>query len=245
MHPALHTQTVQHQVLHSLGTFCYYLMMPYRKVQFAPNEYYHLVNRGVGKKVLFKDKRDYSRFLFLILHLQYADTPRNISRHITYFVQHQVFNINTEVLGNRLVELTAFTLMPNHFHLVVRELGDSNVSDYMQRVLNAYAKYFNTKYKVTGHLFEGPFRAVHVEDNDQLLYVSAYVHRNPIEIANWKSRAHKYPWSSYQDYIGHNRWGGILQRDIILDQFESPSEYKNYIETSGAKETALDNVESP
>jgi putative transposase len=221
--------------------------MPYRKIIFTPDNYYHLINRGVGKKLLFRDKRDYSRFLFLILYLQYSKTPQNISRHITHYVKHRVFNIkeNKDTLGERLVELVAFTIMPNHFHLIIKELGDANISDYMQRVLDAYAKYFNTKYKTVGHLFEGPFRAIHAVENYHILYLSAYLHRNPRDIPKWKNREHRYPWSSYQDYLGNNRWGKLLATNVILNEFKNSTEYKNYVESSGAKEIALDSHEFP
>jgi len=77
-----------------------------------------------------------------------------------------MFNIDEEdikkSLGKRQVELAAFSLMSNHFHLVVKELVDGGVSKYLQKMLNAYTKYFNTKYKKSGHLFQGPFRAVHI-----------------------------------------------------------------------------------
>ena len=72
--------------------------------------------------------------------------------------------------------------MPNHFHLIVKEVKEGGISAYMQRVLNAYTKYYNAKHDTSGHLFQGPFRAIHIADNDQLLYVSAYIHLNCREI---------------------------------------------------------------
>jgi len=168
--------------------------------------------------------------------MQFAKTPNNITRQVNYFVKHQVFNIKDEILDDRLVELVAFTLMPNHFHLIVRELGDSNVSDYMQRVLNAYAKYFNAKYDQSGHVFQGPFRAVHITDDAQLQYTSAYVHRNPRELRKWRGREHLYPWSSYQDYLFVNRWKPLLNNDAILGQYAPVAAYREFVEESGAKE---------
>ena len=88
----------------------------------------------------------------------------------------------------------------------------------MQRVLNAYAKYFNTKYQRVGHVFEGPFRAVFIESNEQFLYLSAYLHCNPRELPNWKNKAYNYPRSTYQDYIGKNRWGEFVERSGAKDR---------------------------
>ena len=83
------------------------------------------------------------------------------------------------MITSRYVELVSFAFIPNHFHLIVHEKKENGISQYMQRILNAYTKYFNAKYKKTGHLFQGPFKAVHTESNEQLLHLSAYIHRNP------------------------------------------------------------------
>ena len=106
---------------------------------------------------------------------------------------------------------------------------------YLQRVETGYAKYFNAKYKKRGHLFQGPFRAVPVETNDQLLYLSAYIHRNPRDIKEWGGKEATYPWSSYQDFIGENRWGELLEQDIILHQFSRNNTYRKFLKTSTAK----------
>ena len=125
--------------------------------------------------------------------------------------------------------------MPNHFHLTVKEVAEGGISQYMQRVLNAYTKYYNAKYNKFGHLFQGPYKIVHIEDNRQLLHLSAYIHRNPRELKKWRQKEDKYPWSSYQDYVFENRWGNLLSQNIISDQFESKHEYHNFVKTSTAK----------
>lgn len=208
--------------------------MPTRRIVFAPDEYYHLYNRGTQKTNIFLDDRDRIRFLFLVLYFQLQETPQNISRQVSYFVKHRMFNIEVSV-KKRLVDLVAFSLMPNHFHLLVKEAEEGGISKYLQKLLNAYTKYFNTKYEKSGHLFQGPFKAVHIKDNDQLLYASAYVHRNPREIKEWKNRDHLYPWSSFQDYSEDNRWDKLLVCNSILEQFTSRNEYKNWVISSAAK----------
>jgi putative transposase len=134
------------------------------------------------------------------------------------------------------VELSSFALMPNHFHLIVKETKERGMGKYMQRVLNSYTKYFNTRYGVSGHLFEGPYKAVHIESNEQLLHLSAYIHLNPREFNEWHKKEVNFPWSSYQDYIKENRWRNLLKIEIITEQFKNKNEYKNFVETSGAKE---------
>ena len=211
-----------------------------RKVQFAVGQFYHIYNRGVNKQNIFLDRRDYVRFLFILLSFQSELPVYNISRYVSTFIKHSVFNITEKIFDKitekKIVELVSFVLMPNHFHLILHEIEDGGISRYMQKVLNAYAKYFNTKYKRSGHLFQGPFQAVFIETNEQLLHLSAYVHRNPRELKGWKNKEHKYPWSSFQDFCNENRWGELLVPNIIMEQFKSPEEYKDFMDTSGAKD---------
>jgi len=210
-----------------------------RKTRITIGEYYHIYNRGNDKQNIFLDARDWIRFLFLILYFQSPVVFYNISRPVSNFVRHRVFNIPADeiekIVKNRTVKLVSFALMPNHFHLIVHEFKEGGISQYMQRVLNAYTKYFNAKYKKTGHLFQGPFHSVHIKDNEQLLHLSAYIHRNPREIKQWKNKECQYPWSSYQDLIAQNRWGNLLNHEIITGQFSNQKEYKDFIETSGTK----------
>ncbi|MFH0803883.1 MAG: transposase [Candidatus Tagabacteria bacterium] len=210
-----------------------------RTVKIIPGEYYHIYNRSVNKQKIFLDERDWIRFLFLILYFQSPINFPQIGRSISYFVKNRAFDIKKEVVDkiikNRYVELINFCIMPNHFHLTIREIKENGVSQYMQRILTAYTKYFNTKYGRSGHLFQGPFQIVHIKNNEQLLHLSAYIHRNPRELKQWKEKEHQYPWSSYQDYIEENRWNNILKPQIILEQFSNKREYKDFIKTSGTK----------
>ncbi|MCX6786511.1 MAG: transposase [Candidatus Kaiserbacteria bacterium] len=210
-----------------------------RNVQISIGEYYHVYNRGTQKKIIFHDTSDYSRFLFLILFFQSDIVFDQISRRVRRFVQHRVFDIGaedvTKIIKNRYVELTAFCLMPNHFHLILKETQENGIARYMQRVLNGYTKYYNTRYRVSGHLFQGPYRAIHIEDDDQLLYLSTYIHRNVRGLQQWKSNEQKYEWSSYQDYIDKSRWDKLLSTEVVLGQFKTASEYEMFVRTSIAK----------
>ena len=78
--------------------------------------------------------------------------------------------------------------MPNHFHLIIVAIKDNGVSEYMRRIQDAYTKYYNAKYERTGHLLQGPYKAVNIKNNNQLLYLSTYIHRNPREISEWKNK---------------------------------------------------------
>ena len=211
-----------------------------RKEKNVRGEYYHVINRGNNKQTIFKDERDLARFLFLILYFQSPVGLCNISRQVAYFLKNDEFNVSKiatkEITENRNVELIAFVLMPNHFHLILKEHKENGISNYMQRILTSHSKYFNAKNKTTGHLFQGPFKIILIKDDPQLLYLSAYAHNNARELKRWNGREHLFPWSSYQDYVGENRWGELLKPDIILDQFPNKEKYKSFVQKSGAKE---------
>ena len=207
----------------------------------APGEYYHVYNHGVLKRDIFLDTRDYARFLFLLLfHQSPTITFFNLGREVSHFVRHRMFNISVQdikqINKTKRVQLVAFALMPNHFHLLLQEQSGTGISKYLQRLGNGYTKYFNTRYKQNGHLFQGPYQSVHISDNDQLLYTSAYLHRNCTELKGWNNREHIYPWSSYADFIGNNRWTGLLKPDIIFEQFLNGKDYQRWVKESGAKD---------
>ena len=210
-----------------------------RKIQISLGEYYHIYNRGNNKQTVFYNNSDFARFLFLLLCLQSPFVFESMSRYTKLFVQSLALNMSEDVLGsiiaNRFVDLVCFTLMQNHFHLILREKKEGGISRYLHRILTAYTKYANIKYEKSGHVFQGTFQAVHIKDNEQLLYLSAYIHRNPHKLARWQDREQQYPWSSYQDYCGVNRWGGLLQSDILTSQFTNDKDYLEYVKSSGAK----------
>jgi len=213
-------------------------------LRIAPGEYYHIFNRAVSKQVIFHDFGDYARFLFLILYFQAPVKILHISRAVKDFVKYfsqsgqssaLTTGLEKEIVKKRMVELIAFCIMPNHFHLLLKELEEGGIAAYMQRVLTAYSKYYNTKYEKSGHVFQGPYRAVHIKDDRQLLHVSAYIHRNAREISRWFRKEDHYPWSSYQDFIGENRWEGLLLPEMILGEFKNKKKYHEFVKTSPAK----------
>lgn len=217
--------------------------MPTRKITFAEGEYYHILARGVGKQKIFFSERDYARFIFYILFFQATVSILHIGRRVTDFLKTGDFGIPpqtvNEIAKKRSTELVNFTFMPNHIHLTVGEIKKGGISKMMQRALDGYTRYIHTKYKKSGHIFEGPFRAVHIKSNDQLLYLSTYIHKNPKGLKEWHHKWEQYPWSSHQDYAGKNRWGKLLASEIILDQFKSLKEYERFTKESVAKEKEI------
>lgn len=207
-----------------------------RITELAEGEYYHIYNRGNRGHEIFIDDVDRARFLFLIMYFQSSVTIRNPGQQAKNYLREKSFRVmpltTAKVVQSRCTHLVNFAMMGNHFHITLFEKKENGISKYMHRVQMAYAKYFNTKYKKVGHLFEGAFHSVRVRGNTQLLHLSAYIHKNPHAIREWRGREHLYPWSSYQDYLAKNRWDALLQPDIVRGQFGTADAYKKFVDAS-------------
>ncbi len=207
---------------------------------FSQQGYYHIYNRGALKQTLFHDQKDYARFLFLLLAQQGNNTflkiTRLLGKHRMLDIQQTLEEKVDDIARERQVEVINFCIMPNHFHVTLHELQDGGISRYMQKILNGYGKYFNKKYEKSGHVFQGAYKCKHVIDDQQIFYLSAYIHKNPNELSKWKNNIVNYPWSSYQDYIQKNRWGSLISSDIILDAHPSAKEYEKFVQSTSAKE---------
>lgn len=201
-----------------------------RKVKFAPREYYHIFSRGVEKRKIFLDKKDYERFLALLYILNQED-----HFHVSNFLnkgQKNILDLYKQECSKPLVSILAYALMPNHFHLVVQEIIESGISTFMMKLLTAYSMYFNIKYERSGPLFVRPFRSEHIGDDAYFRYLFAYVHLNCVELfeKGWKENGiknHKgaeeflenYRYSSYQDFCG----SGYRPESHILDMKNLPN----------------------
>jgi hypothetical protein len=141
-----------------------------------------------------------------------------------------------EIILHREVRLIAFCLRRNHFHLIVQEVTDGGIAKYLQRLGNSHTKYVNIKHGTGGHLFQSRYQAVHITDNEQLLYTSAYLHKHEPRL--------NFPWSSYQDYVRKNRWPDLLDPSVILDQFSDGKDYETWLPSTVAKEKDLDLIET-
>jgi putative transposase len=214
-----------------------------RNVSFAPGEFYHLYNRGTEKRNIFSGRSDYERFLAL-LYFSNSTTSVHISNQQQNNQGRTLIELFTDVeRGTPLVDLIAYCLMPNHFHLVVREIKDGGVSRFMQKVVTGYTMYFNIRYERSGALFQGKFKARHIRNDNYLKYIMAYVHLNPIKLfdAKWKEQGMRdqrrakvylgdYRYSSYLDYMGEKRVQNIvLNQHALPEYFETPKSFKEYV----------------
>ncbi|MBI3260795.1 transposase [Candidatus Berkelbacteria bacterium] len=130
---------------------------------------------------------------------------------------------------DQLVSVICFELMPNHWHFLLRQEKDHGISQMVSQISNSYTKHFNTKYERVGPLFQGPFKAVLIESEEQLLHVSRYIHLNALVglvVPNFETLV-KYPWSSLSDYLkGESDW---LDMALVMAHFKSSSDYLGFL----------------
>jgi REP element-mobilizing transposase RayT len=188
-----------------------------RKTPFAVGEYFHVYNRGVDKRPIFNDKKDLDRFFQSIVEFNSVEPigsiflnsiPKNKLRRPT----------------SQLVEFVAYCLNHNHYHFVIKQLVVGGISEFMKRLGGGYAKYFNEKNNRSGALFQGRFKSIHIDSNEYLLHVSAYVNLNDRQHAKKNSQLTKSSWEEY----GDNKNGSICKTDIVLNQFRNVGEYRKF-----------------
>jgi REP element-mobilizing transposase RayT len=170
-----------------------------RALPILSDSYYHIYNRGSLKQILFYNQADYARFLFLIMYFQSPVILTQTNRYVRNYLETGAYGVKEkcvqDICEDRFVEVLNFCIMPNHFHLSVRSVTDDGISKYMHRVSSAYAAFFNKKYGRSGHVFQGAYKAKFISSDQQLTYLSAYIHHNPHELTEWKNKSHEYPWS--------------------------------------------------
>lgn len=210
-----------------------------RKFNFSVGEYYHIYNRGVDKRIIFNDIDDYNRFILLLYLCNSSDSVDIGSLFAEGMTFSDILNLDRE---NSLIAIGSYVLMPNHFHILGKEVVEGGISKFMSKILTGYSMYFNKKYKRSGSLFEGRFKITHVDKDQYLKYLFVYIHFNPIKLIDpkWKEngikdllRAEKYlasyRYSSYLDYIGISRLENeLLDVNSFPEYFCSKKEFKSF-----------------
>lgn len=197
-----------------------------RKVKLALGEYYHLYNRGVEKRSIFLDESDRKRFVRL---LYLANGKKSFIYRLV-----QGLPLNDIEVGQKKVAIGAYCLMPNHFHILVKEICEGGITSFMEKLQTGYSMYFNKKNERVGPLFQGTFKAEHVCRDEHLKYLFAYIHLNPVKIIEprWKEngirnkqRAIKYletfPHSSYLEYAGASREQKLIISPEVFPKYFS------------------------
>lgn len=186
---------------------------------FIDGSIYHIFNRGVERRTIFQDDQDYHLFLYY-MYIYVTPLERVLRRY--HNLPLRLFNKNVA----KQVDLLAYCLMPNHFHFLLRQKEKGGISQFMKQLSNAYTRYFNTKYRRGGVLFEGAFKSVHVPTDELLMHISRYIHLNPV-VANL-SQEPAYTWSSYNEYIGEAPLK-LCHTKTVLDLFPSVYAYKKFV----------------
>jgi len=206
--------------------------MPYRTTPLVANEVYHVFNRGVNKQQIFWDERDYSRLMDSLIYYSFVNPPVRYS-FLNRLLPEQKSQILEKLYTKheRLIDIIAFVFMPNHYHILVKQLHDHGTSKFLSDWQNSFSRYINTRHDRIGPLFQGQFKAVRVSSNAQLLHVSRYIHLNPFTsgIVSILDELPDFPWSSFPDYVGQSN-NSFVCKEIVLGQFKNdPEKYKAFV----------------
>jgi putative transposase len=222
-----------------------------RKIQFYNDHIYHVFNRGVEKRDIFLDDQDHYRFIHNLFEMN-DENPVTNSR---YYFDPEILNREAGPIRKkgdprkRLVDIFVFTLMPNHYHLLLRQKKSNGITRFIQKVCTGYTMYFNQKYQRVGGLFQGRFKAVMVDQQEHFYYLPHYIHINPLSLmekgqpSGQKARLKSlinYRWNSFSDYVGVKNFPSVTKRNFILSVFGGEERYKehiaNYLKEVGQKE---------
>jgi len=194
-------------------------------------EWYHCYNRGVDKRKVFLEERDYERML-LLMYLSKYQKPVQLFNEDDLRLK-AILSGAADSKSNPIAEVGAYALMPTHFHFVLREIVEGGIALFMQKVFTGYTMYFNRKNTRTGALFAGTFKSIHIADDRYLKHLVSYVHLNPAELieSDWKTsrknierlknRLREYEYSSLPDFIGDPRPQTSIIDSSIFQLFDS------------------------
>lgn len=200
-----------------------------RKIILVEGEIYHIFSRSIANFKIFNTDSDYLRMLYLIKYFQIQNPPTKFS----YFIelkqvqQFGFFNYFDSITKDQTntVQIIAYCLMPTHLHFILKQLSPTGISDFMSNVLNSYSRYFNTKYKRKGPLWESKFQNVLIENDDQLLHLTRYLHLNPTT-AYLVEKHQDWRYSSYKEYIEKSDYPFCQYDDLLAIK---PKEYRKFV----------------
>lgn len=223
-----------------------------REIVFENNEWYHIYNRGVEKRKIFLEDEDCFRFA---CHLyEFNDTKLNSDvpfQRRKHKIIEKIVDVGNSVSDTRdkLVDIVAWSVLPNHFHLLIKQLKDGGISLFLHRLGIGYTKGFNKKYDRVGALFQGAFRAKLIDSDEYFRYLLYYILLNPLEIFDpqWKEAGIKdykmaknflesYKWSAYPDLINNINLPGIINKNFIKELFDD-NEFNSFINDLMVSET--------
>ena len=222
--------------------------------EYAMNAWYHLYNRGVDKQPIFRDDQDYAVFLsYLKTYLEPKDEEglRSVLANPTASWREKDISIKLLLLNNffEKLDLLAYCLMLNHFHFLVYQSDANMIDQFLNSLGTRYTMYINKKYKRIGPLFQGVYKAVRVVTDEQLLYLTRYIHRNPLSLcrksASQGQALRSWTYSSYHEYLllRETSW---VKPEQILTHFGKKKQvsYQSFVEGEAIEELATSIVGS-
>ena len=181
-----------------------------KKKTFLENEYYHLFNRGIDKRMVFSTQGDFDRFKAYLYLLNDEESPRAAN----FFEGNRQASIYTSGRANPLIAIGAYCLMPTHFHIIATPLVENGISRFMQKLLTAYTMYFNQRILRSGSLFQGTYKSQRIQNDSHLKYLYSYIHFNPAgyfhddwqvaseaDLLALERNISTYPYSSAREYF--------------------------------------------
>lgn len=193
--------------------------MPNRKTPLVTGAYYHAYNRSAFGMPLFAKEREATAFVKALIYYTLVKPPRSLSYEKRYKENNTDFD-------TRLVSILAYCVMPNHFHLLLKQEVEEGISTYMRRLTLSFVRFYNLLHKQKGSLFESPFKAVLIESENQLLHVSRYIHLNP-STARLVNDPIKYPYSSLPIYVHGGEQKPLVFDDILKGK--KRSHYEQFV----------------
>ena len=199
---------------------------------------YHALNRGVDKRKIFLDEKDYFRFVHDLFEFNDEDPATNNWKHFGNIRGVGLREIRK--VREMLLHMPAFCLMPNHYHLLLLIEEISKMTEFMRKLNTGFTNFFNIKYDREGALFQGKYKRILIENEQQFAHIVVYIHLNPLdlEIPQWRDRAltgseikhalyylENYRWSSHSDYLGKRNFPSVTSRDYFLKYFGGPEGY--------------------
>jgi len=221
------------------------ILMPGRIFPLVTDEIYHVYNRGVVRLPTFLTTRDYRRFLNTIHYYINASPKLSYSKFLQLTLEKRDSTIKMLINNqSNLIELIAYCLMPNHFHLLVKQKQENGISIYMSNILNSYTRYFNTKnIDRHGHVFEGRFKAKRIESDEQLVHVIRYIHLNPYTgyVIKTLDELEEYAYSSLGVYL-QKRNDINLNKEFLDENFKSNEDLKKFTYDQADYQRKLDQI---
>lgn len=201
-----------------------------RKTEFINGEDYHIFNRGVDKREVFSDAKDYQRFLLSMELLNDKEDGLMIEWRNFQYGKNKAslddFLKRSFRKREPLVEIIAYCLNPNHYHFILKQVADKGIERFMHKLGTSHTKYYNKKQKRNGSLFQGVFKSVYIDSDEYLLYLSAYVNKN--NFIHGYRKNDSWPYSSLAAYLGKRR-DRLVNTDVVLKQFTGKNQYKEFL----------------